>query len=701
MLPIPTLDDERFHEIAENARNMIPTLNPDWTDFNEHDPGITFLELFAFLKESQQYHLDQIGPAQRGKYLKLLGLRRRRRTPARVQAAVTGPAAGTLPAGTRLLAGEIPFETERSLRFGGGRLRGGFVQNGEHRTEFDAGADAESGKLQLAVFGREAEAGAAWYLRFDGPLPDPVHLWLWVRRDWEVCRNPVEDDAFTPLADIAWEYLGSTGWQPLKILADETRGLLFSGEVTLAGGRDCCAAQPGGSGDLPEGFYLRARLAGGEFDVPPVLTGMSDALVGAVQRDTLCACRVCEGAGGIFRFGGVLAAGGTCEAYLPAEDGTWRRAETVERETDVSSGETTFSVAGGDSRALILLWREDFAANRSLGRGTGFPGQTAELDRTGQIYGDFQLLIAEPDRPDAWRLWEKVEDFDTSGPADCHYVLDEEAGVLRFGDGIRGLAPEGEILIAGEADTLGQDGNVKAGRVESAELEHPAFWGLEGGELAVRNPDNACGGSNHESDEACFLRCRRLLRQTSRAVTDRDYEELVRRTPGLMISNCKAVPANRLPRQDGSLRENWVAMVVEPFSLRKTRVLSGAYEANILRYLDARRMLGTKVTLLSPEYIDIAVYAEILSQPQYVDARERICAAVEEYFRSGWEFGAPVLYSELYGIIDTLQCVAGIETLTIDAQGKGITRSIGGDVVLPYNGLAVLRSEDIQVRPAE
>jgi hypothetical protein len=701
MLPIPTLDDERFHEIVENARNRIPTLDPDWTDFNEHDPGITFLELFAFLKESQQYHLDQIGPAQRGKYLKLLGLHRQRRTPAQVQAAVTGPLAGTLPAGTRLLAGEIPFETQRPLRFGGGRLRGGFTEAGGRRTEFEAGVDAETGKLQLEVFGREARPGAAWYLRFDGPLPDPVHLWLWVRQDWAVRRNPVEDEPFTPLADIAWEYLGSAGWKPLEVLADETRGLLFSGGVTLGGGGDCCRAQPEGDGDLPEGFYLRARLAGGAFDVPPVLTGLSDALVGAVQRDTLCACRICGGAGGVFRLGGVLAAVGEYEAYLPAEDDTWRRAETAERETDRESGETVFTVAGGADRAMILLWREDFGTKRSLGCGTGFPGQTAELDRTGQICEDFQLLVAEPDRPGNWRLWEKAEDYDTSGPADCRYVLDEEAGVIRFGDGLRGLAPEGEILIAGEADTLGRDGNVKAGRVEAAELEEPGLWGLEGGELSVRNPDNAAGGSSRESDEACFLRCRRLLRQTDRAVTDRDYEELVRRTPGLMISNCKAVPANRLPRQDGSPRENWVAVVVEPFSLGQTRTLSSAYEANILRCLDQRRMLGTKVTLLSPEYIDIAVYAEILSQPQYVDARERIRAAVAEYFRPGWEFGAPVLYSELYGIIDTLQCVAGIDTLTIDAQGKGISRSLGGDVVLPYNGLAVLRSADIQVRPAE
>ena len=49
MLPIPILVDQRLEEIAAEARSLIPRLAPDWTDFNHHDPGITFLELFAFL----------------------------------------------------------------------------------------------------------------------------------------------------------------------------------------------------------------------------------------------------------------------------------------------------------------------------------------------------------------------------------------------------------------------------------------------------------------------------------------------------------------------------------------------------------------------------------------------------------------------------------------------------------------------------
>ena len=72
MLPDIRLDTENFEEIVEKARKMIPGIDPNWTDFNYHDPGMTFLELFAWMKEMQQFHMDQIGDLHRRKYLKLL-----------------------------------------------------------------------------------------------------------------------------------------------------------------------------------------------------------------------------------------------------------------------------------------------------------------------------------------------------------------------------------------------------------------------------------------------------------------------------------------------------------------------------------------------------------------------------------------------------------------------------------------------------
>ena len=70
MLPLKILDNELFDEIVAQARKNINKYYPDWTDYNLHDPGITFIELFAWLKEIQQYHLDQIGTPNRKKFLK-------------------------------------------------------------------------------------------------------------------------------------------------------------------------------------------------------------------------------------------------------------------------------------------------------------------------------------------------------------------------------------------------------------------------------------------------------------------------------------------------------------------------------------------------------------------------------------------------------------------------------------------------------
>lgn len=704
MLPITTLDDENFREITENARSMISMLNPDWTDFNYHDPGITFLELFAFLKESQQYHLDQIGSAQRRKYLKLLGMSPAHRAPARTRTAITGLDGVTLPRMTRLLAEDIPFETERPVSCGGGRLRDGFTWDGARRTTFDTGAYAETGKLQMEVFGREPQPGAAWYLRFDGEPKGLLRLWLWVRQDWPVRRNPVGDMDFIPLAELAWEYLAPDGWRTLTVVEDGTRGLLFSGEVALQTDGSHGAAEEtlntNEPSDLADGWWMRVRLVSGGYDVPPIVTGLSDRMVPVVQRETKADWGIFSVQNRQLCADAVLAGSGEYEVYCGNPDGSWSLAKHVTRWVDARAGVTWFTLPKTTKRALLTVWRRDFAALRHLGAGDGFPNQTRNLEEKGQLYECFQLLISEADRPDIWRLWDKVDDFDASGPEDCHYVLDEETGIVRFGDCIHGLAPEGKILVVGEAVTLGEQGNVKAGRMRAVHPADAAAWGIPG-EVFVHSPDNADGGRSRESEEACLLRCRRTLRRTERAVTYEDYERLVRSAPGLMISNCKAVPVDRLPRQDGSLEENCVTVVVEPYSARREKMLNEVYEKNILRYLENRRMLGTKVTLLAPEYIGISVYAEILSQPQYVDARERIRAAVEAFFAEGWEFGAPVRYSALYGIIDTLDCVSGVETLTIDAQGMGITRGINGDVILPYNALAALQSAAYQVRPAE
>lgn len=117
MLNVPELDDQRFDDIVENAVNRIPYLYPEWTDFNEHDPGITLIELFAWYKQMQQYHLNQITDRNRRMFLKLLGVRPFSARPARAAVALAPSMKGRrLCEGTIFHSeGGVPFELEEAL----------------------------------------------------------------------------------------------------------------------------------------------------------------------------------------------------------------------------------------------------------------------------------------------------------------------------------------------------------------------------------------------------------------------------------------------------------------------------------------------------------------------------------------------------------------------------------------------------------
>jgi hypothetical protein len=72
-LPKINLDDKRYKEIVQEAIARIPAYTSDWTNFNESDPGITLLELFAWLIEIQIYKVNKIPDKTKLKFLQLLG----------------------------------------------------------------------------------------------------------------------------------------------------------------------------------------------------------------------------------------------------------------------------------------------------------------------------------------------------------------------------------------------------------------------------------------------------------------------------------------------------------------------------------------------------------------------------------------------------------------------------------------------------
>jgi hypothetical protein len=71
-LQLPNLDDRRYADLVAEARRLIPAYDPAWTNHNPSDPGITLVELFAYLTELLLYRLDRVTADNQRKFLKLL-----------------------------------------------------------------------------------------------------------------------------------------------------------------------------------------------------------------------------------------------------------------------------------------------------------------------------------------------------------------------------------------------------------------------------------------------------------------------------------------------------------------------------------------------------------------------------------------------------------------------------------------------------
>ena len=71
-LQLPNLDDRSYTDLVTEARQLIPVYDPDWTNHNPSDPGITLIELFAYLTEMLLYRLDRVTLENQRRFLKLL-----------------------------------------------------------------------------------------------------------------------------------------------------------------------------------------------------------------------------------------------------------------------------------------------------------------------------------------------------------------------------------------------------------------------------------------------------------------------------------------------------------------------------------------------------------------------------------------------------------------------------------------------------
>lgn len=128
MLPEISLDTTNFEEIVKKARSQIAEVYPQWTDYNYHDPGITILELFAFLKEAQQFYIDQTSDDIRKKFLQLIGISLEKRKSATTTVRINTINPALIPAGTKFYINSLCFETTEAENIPGNIIKAVIVK---------------------------------------------------------------------------------------------------------------------------------------------------------------------------------------------------------------------------------------------------------------------------------------------------------------------------------------------------------------------------------------------------------------------------------------------------------------------------------------------------------------------------------------------------------------------------------------------
>ena len=160
MIPVPNLDDRRYRDIVGEAIGLIPKYCPEWTNHNPADPGVTLIELFAWMTEMIIYRLNRVTDKNYLAFLNLVGIRLRPPQPA--HALVTFKLAGgadgqVVPAGAQLaterVGDEEPlvFETTKELTIVPTKLLQCYSRDDEDYTDNGAFISTERVVLEHAT----------------------------------------------------------------------------------------------------------------------------------------------------------------------------------------------------------------------------------------------------------------------------------------------------------------------------------------------------------------------------------------------------------------------------------------------------------------------------------------------------------------------------------------------------------------------
>jgi hypothetical protein len=779
-LPLPNLDTRRWSDLVEEGRALIPRYAPDWTDHNVHDPGITLVELFAWLTEGAVFRANRVTDRSRRKFLSLIGYDALPPRPASLVVAFRhgGGTPRMLPAGLVLetpVTGEAPLRAslDADLTVVAAQALSLVQLEGDTIVDRSRALAAPRG---LPLFGADPTPGAAFAIGFDRPLPPAEWISLAIelagphttrtqrlraqREDAaqaeacapalrEPCGRPrrgcpcPEDEGYLdegPAAAcehgpgggrgapaVVWEFSSSAGWTAIADtdLDDGTESLLWSGILRLRIAGAMTSLPLGGT---PPRYWLRCRYAAGAYDATPALAALAlnAATVTQAERPLIQIPVVPGGA----VTGGPLQPG--TEAAFDLRFDAGGKIDALGLAPAAASVPHAFIAeytppGAADGRLVMTLVRLD--------PGSGLPIQRVSLPDAPVVGVSLWSLEAS-----GWRAWTQRVDLDASAPADAHFVLDATLGEVAFGDGERGrVVPLDASLVAAYRTTRGARGNAAPGAAWtiadtpiSRAVLGSAFPAAVTDVASVSGVATAVAGADEESFAEAAGRAAAALwaheqlveladaaeaetldgldpnavlaaTPPARAATVLDFDRLALDVPGTLVRRARAWPSLD-PSFPGVRALGTVTVMVLPELPARRPMPSGRLLGRVRRYLDRRRILGTRLVVNGPVYVEIRVTAAVTLLPGAEPSRgvADVRAALDHFLDPlrggpdgrGWPFGRDVYRSEILQVIDDVEGVDHVASMTMSADGKLVDC---GNACLAPGALAVSGAHAITV----
>jgi predicted phage baseplate assembly protein len=643
-LQTPNLDDRKFQDIVSEARSKIPLYCPKWTDYNLSDPGITLIELFAWMVDMLLYRVNKVPLKNYIKFMDLIGIRLAPPQPAKVDIAfrlsAPQPRPIIIPKGTEIATVRtetqeaISFTTDKELAMPIPDL--GFALT----TLDDAGFNdclpaLKNPDLTVTVFNTVPQENNAFYLGFNNNL---ISQTLILTIDCNI--EGIGVDPHNP--PLAWEYWDGEQekWLSMKMESDTTGGLNTAGSVVLY----VPAASTVREVNKIRACWIRCRATRPRPGQRPYV---SSPRIRSIIVENI---------------------GGT----VPASH-CLRMANELSGKSTGTPGQI-FHL-----RNVPVLDRE--------------AGETVEV---------------ETEKEGRFEPWQEVTDFANSGPDDRHYTLDSVTGEVQFGPSIRKPSGEekqfGKIPPLNRQVRFttyrwggGVIGNVGKETISVLKSSIPYV-------AAVTNFLPAVGGTDAETLDSAMLRAPQVLRNQTRAVTAGDFEALsIEASPHVARAKC-LTPG--LDGDSQSIPPGVVRLLLVPkFEYlngpipREQLALSSRIREKVREYLDERRLLAMRVEIATPEYQPIDIEARVKSKPgkDNEQVSERVKQRLYRFLNpvcggpqgQGWPFGRSLFQSEIYSVVQGTPEVEYIEDVKIYAAdwNTGQRKSIEGRMGIPANSL--------------